>query len=114
MGEVPTRLGVIKLHACPAVNSQMPRFTSTKKRRIRRVCGLVVAKTLAASLPLKSPSIKPVMLLAPYLPAIFKFQREYWPDARYSVRCPAAELLKGIAQKFVPMTLPVFTVRKIF
>src|SRR6478672_1880958 len=114
MGEVPTRFGVIKLHAWPPVNSHEPRFKSTKKRRIRKVCGLVVAKTLAASFPLKSPSAKPIMLLTPYLPAIFKFQREYWPVARYSVRCPAAVLLKGIAPKFVLTTLPVFTVRKMF
>src|SRR5262249_36502796 len=54
------------------------------------------------------------MALAPYLPEIFMFQREYWPEARYSVRCPAAVLLKGIAPKLVPITLPVFSVRKMF
>src|ERR1041384_8811360 len=54
------------------------------------------------------------MLLAPYLPAIFRFQREYCPEARYSVRCPAAVLLKGMAPKFVLITLPVLTVRKMF
>src|SRR5215467_15536346 len=54
------------------------------------------------------------MLLAPYFPLIFMFQREYWPVARYSVRCPAAVLLKGMAPKFVDTTAPVFTVRKMF
>src|SRR3954452_1954526 len=54
------------------------------------------------------------MSLAPYLPPIFMFQREYCPVARYSVRCPAAVLLNGIAPKLVLTTLPVFTVRKIF
>src|SRR5690349_13791035 len=108
MGEVPTRFGAIRLHAWPPVNSHWPRLTSTKNRRRRRVCGLVVAKTFAASFPLKSPSTKPVMLLAPYFPEIFMFQREYCPVARYSVRCPAAVLLNGIAPKFVLTTLPVF------
>src|SRR3954462_82969 len=54
------------------------------------------------------------MSLAPYLPPIFMFQREYCPVARYSVRCPAAVLLNGIVPKLVLTTLPVFTVRKIF
>src|SRR5215472_9559666 len=54
------------------------------------------------------------MLFSPYLPPIFIFQREYCPVARYSVRCPAAVLLKGIAPKLVETTEPVFTVRKMF
>src|ERR1041385_3094417 len=54
------------------------------------------------------------MLLAPYLPLIFIFHREYCPVARYSVRCPAAVLLNGIPPKPVDTTEPVFTDRNIF
>src|SRR5579864_1665054 len=39
--------------------------------------------------------------------------REFCAVKRFSVRCPAMVLLKGMAKKFVPPGLPVLTDRKI-
>src|SRR5258708_5255658 len=114
MGERPVRLAVIMPHDCPPRNSHLPRFRSTQYRRKRLVCGLEVTKTLAASLPLKSPSRYARTLFSPYLPLTFRLKREYWPVARYSVRWPATVLLNGMAQKLVAVTLPVLVVRKMF
>src|SRR5215813_14608457 len=58
--------------------------------------------------------MKPVMSFFPYLALVFRLKREYCPVERNSVRWPATVLLKGMAQKLVPATLPVFVLRKTF
>src|SRR5947209_2017859 len=114
LGESPLRFGVSRPHDWPARNSQLPRLRSSQYKRRRLVWLLEVTKTLAGSLPLKSPSRYPTTLLAPYLPETFRLKREYCPVDRNSVRCPWTVLLNGIWPKLVAATLVVLVERKMF
>src|SRR5262249_9848559 len=98
----------------PPTNSHLPRFKSSQKSRMRSVWLLEVTNTLPGSFPLKSNSMKPVMSFLPYLALVFRLKREYCPVERNSVTCPCTVLLNGMAQKFVPATLPVLVERNTF